>query len=207
METKKDSTTEEKILNSAEELFLEKGFALTSTTEIAKAAGCNHALVHYYFRTKEKLFQKIFENKLALLFNAFFAANDPHDSFEQKICKKVSAHFDILVANPKLPALILSDMVGHKERMRLAIDAMGSQPRRLLKQLEEELEAEIQQGKIRPIKAYDFLLNILSLNVFFFLSMPLFLHVMDINEEMKRNLLEHRKQEIVETLLRSLRPE
>jgi len=56
--------TEQQILQSAEELFLEKGFSNTSTTEIAKRAGCNQALVHYYFRTKENLFQQIFLSKL-----------------------------------------------------------------------------------------------------------------------------------------------
>ena len=51
---------EQAILRAAERLFLDKGFALTSTTEIAREAGCNQALVHYYFRTKENLFSKRF---------------------------------------------------------------------------------------------------------------------------------------------------
>ena len=52
----KDNNMEQQILQCAEELFLEKGFSLVSTTDIAKKAGCNQALVHYYFRTKENLF-------------------------------------------------------------------------------------------------------------------------------------------------------
>ena len=67
MNLPKDISTEQLILEAAEKLFLEKGFAMTSTTEIARVAGCNQALVHYYFRTKENLFQSIFENKFRML--------------------------------------------------------------------------------------------------------------------------------------------
>ena len=49
-----NNTTEKSILEAAERLFLEKGFALTSTTMIAKEVGCNQSLIHYYFRSKEK---------------------------------------------------------------------------------------------------------------------------------------------------------
>ena len=64
MEVKENPTMEIQILETAEKLFLEKGFASTSTTEIAREVGCNQALVHYYFRTKENLFNTIFEQKL-----------------------------------------------------------------------------------------------------------------------------------------------
>ena len=68
MEFKNNQSMESIILETAERLFLEKGFAMTSTTEIAKEVGCNQALVHYYYRTKENLFNVIFEQK----FNGFF---------------------------------------------------------------------------------------------------------------------------------------
>ena len=63
MENNIELSTEQLILKVAERLFLEKGFAMTSTTEIAKEVGCNQALIHYYFRTKDNLFNVIFENK------------------------------------------------------------------------------------------------------------------------------------------------
>lgn len=63
MNIKEDKSMEQLILEKAEELFLEKGFAATSTTMIARAVGCNQALVHYYFRTKDKLFNTVFETR------------------------------------------------------------------------------------------------------------------------------------------------
>jgi len=70
MAQEKDNSMEGEILKKAEKLFLEKGFAMTSTVEIAKAAGCNQALVHYYYRTKENLFRHIFAKKMELMIGA-----------------------------------------------------------------------------------------------------------------------------------------
>jgi TetR/AcrR family transcriptional regulator len=70
-EQTQENTFEQAILEAAEKLFLEKGFAMTSTTEIAREAGCNQALVHYYFRTKAKLFDSVFEKKAVCFFPPF----------------------------------------------------------------------------------------------------------------------------------------
>ena len=72
MDIKTEQSLEQTILEVAERLFLEKGFAMTSTTEIAKEVGCNQALVHYYFRTKDNLFNVIFEQKFKDFFHGLF---------------------------------------------------------------------------------------------------------------------------------------
>ena len=86
---------EQAILRAAERLFLDKGFALTSTTEIAREAGCNQALVHYYFRTKENLFEKIFEQKIRMLISNIFSIDREGGTFEEKLRRKIEAHFEI----------------------------------------------------------------------------------------------------------------
>ena len=70
-----EKSMEEAILETAERLFLENGYASTSTTQIAKEVGCNQALVHYYFRTKENLFNTIFEKKFKVFFQQIFDMN------------------------------------------------------------------------------------------------------------------------------------
>ena len=64
MGEKEDKNTEQAILKAAEEEFLKKGYALSKTTDIAKQAGVTHAMLHYYFRTKENLFEKVFSQKV-----------------------------------------------------------------------------------------------------------------------------------------------
>ena len=102
-----DTNLEQLILETAEKLFLDKGFAMTSTTEIAKKAGCNQALVHYYFRTKENLFQSIFERKIKLLISTFIEGVNPDMTFEERLKHKIESHFEMVRANPKLPFLVV----------------------------------------------------------------------------------------------------
>lgn len=201
-----ETNMESKILESAEKLFLDKGFSRTSTTEIARIAGCNHAMVHYYFRTKEKLFLKIFEQKILMFAKAFFNVDNSNDSFEEKLRKKIGAHFDILVKNPKIPMFILNELATSPERVSLVKNTFGQIPFTIFKNLETELNQEIKKGNIRPTTPQDLIMNILSLNIFLFASLPIFKEIMNIPEEEIDLYIAHRKEEIIETILRSLRP-
>lgn len=203
---------EQKILESAERLFLEKGYALTSTTEIAKEAGCNQALVHYYFRTKENLFQKIFENKIRLFASAFTAADEAGGSFEDKLQRKIEAHFDILKQNPKLPFLLLNELSTNPGRIINVKERIKALPQSVLAALENELKTEIEKGRIRPVSAVDLFINLVSLNIFTFSGVPLFAYLIDADAKNFQDrdkwnaFIEHRKKEIVTTLLHSLKP-
>lgn len=84
MEQTREQSMESIILETAERLFLDKGFALTSTTEIAREAGCNQALVHYYFRTKEQLFIRIFEEKIKIFGRGFLQHRRKTGNFPRK---------------------------------------------------------------------------------------------------------------------------
>ena len=119
MKHNKDNTTEQAILETAENLFLEKGFAMTSTTEIARIVGCNQALVHYYFRTKDRLFDTVFEKNANMFISAFLQKMDENISFEEKVRKKIEAHYDMLKANPKLPFLFFNELNTNPKRLNL----------------------------------------------------------------------------------------
>ena len=201
-----DLNMERKILDAAQELFLDKGFEKTSTTEIAKKAGCNQALVHYYFRTKENLFHKIFVEKFHMFGSAFLGVKKQDAGFIENLKNMISAHFDILAKMPKLPLLLLTDMIGNKERLKLLKDAIGAIPEKIFSTLGEGLDTEIAKGNIRPISAVDLMVNILSLNAFLFVSLPLFSEILEFDEEKKQKFIEHRKQEIIQTVISSIKP-
>ena len=80
--TETNHDMEQSILKVAEQLFLDKGFNRTSTTEIARVVGCNQTLIHYYFRTKENLFNRIFEKKLEQIIPQLFELS------QQKVSRK-----------------------------------------------------------------------------------------------------------------------
>ena len=106
-----DGSMEERILACAERLFLNKGYNLTSMTEIAREAGCTQALVHYYFRTKENLFSKIFEGKFHLFIDCIVRKEDENLPFEEIVAVRTSRLFDLMAANRRLPFVFLSEFI------------------------------------------------------------------------------------------------
>ena len=206
MKQNKDNTTEQVILETAENLFLEKGFAMTSTTEIARIVGCNQALVHYYFRTKDRLFDAVFEKNANRFVSAFLDPMEENIPFEEKIRKKAETHYDILKANPKLPFLFFNELYTNPERLSLLKEKIGDLPKSFLFQMDSELKAEIEKGTIRPMTAIDLMLTILSLNLVLFLASPVLKVITGLTETEFQNLVENRKRENITVILKSLRP-
>ena len=114
----KNEQLEAKILQTAEELFLEKGFDATSTTDIARKVGCNQALVHYYYRTKENLFFQIFSKKFNLLMSYINSGAQGADSLEQVIQRFIDFYFHILSSNRNLPFFMINELIMNPERRR-----------------------------------------------------------------------------------------
>ena len=106
-----EQTTEEKILEAASEVFTEKGFAGTRTRDIAEEAGINLALLNYYFRSKEKLFEQVMKVKMVLLFGQIVPIlTNEKTNLEEKIDLVSNKYFEILSKNPNLPLFVLSEM-------------------------------------------------------------------------------------------------
>ncbi len=203
---KDDQNMELKILESAEKLFLEQGFLKTTTGQIAQLAGCNQALVHYYYRTKEQLFERVYEQKIQLLFSNFIAEVEACDSFEESITRMVRMHFRFLKENPMLPSFLLNECLNNPlERMSALKAKLSVLIPTVKRRLEETLNREIAAGNIRPISVLDLLFSIISLNVMPFLVMPLFQTLSDSSSEEMQTLLAHREEETVNLILARLK--
>lgn len=207
MEINSEISMDKLILEAAEKLFLEKGFSLTSTTEIAKAVGCNQALVHYYFRTKDNLFNTIFENKFKVFFQEIFEMKNMAGlEFTDKIRLLIESHFNLLIDNPKMPSLILNEMSRKPEQIIILKDKLHSLPEKFFTELNKELQEAIVKGKVREINLFDLILNVLTMNLSMFILMPIIENVFSFNESQKEYMIHHRKVEIVDFILKSLRP-
>ena len=207
MKHEKDSTTEQRILEAAEKLFYEKGFAMTHTTDIAKEVGCNQALVHYYFRTKEKLFETFFEGKAKLFISAFLLARNERNSFEEKLKCKIEAHFEILRANPRLPFLLFNEISTNPIRVEAFKVKFGEMPKAVIESIRNELQQEITKGNIRQVNPTDLLLSIISLNAIMFIASPIIKIVTGASDKDYEKMVERRKGENVRIILQSLKPE
>jgi AcrR family transcriptional regulator len=206
MKAGKDTNTEQSILETAERLFLRKGYAMTSTTEIAREVGCNQALVHYYFRTKDKLFEAIFEKKVRLFVSTLLLVTNEEVSFEEKLRKRIEAHFEIIRANPRIPFLFFNELTTNPERLKAFIEKIREIPKSVIDKIGDELQSEIQKGNIRPMKTFDLIVTIVALNVALFISSPVIRAATGVSDEEFNEIVERRKKENVLIILRSLKP-
>ena len=207
MDIKNEQPLEQAILEVAERLFLEKGFAMTSTTEIAKEVGCNQALIHYYFRTKDNLFNTIFEQKFKIFFHGIFETKKLENlSFRDKLRNIIESHFELLRRNPRMPALILNESLRQPNHIKVLREKLHALPERLFYEFNEELQVEIKNGRIRDISLIDLVFSMFSLNATMFIMLPVLELLLDLNDEKKELMIQHRKSENVDFILNSLRP-
>jgi AcrR family transcriptional regulator len=206
MDIKSEQSMEQSILETAERLFLEKGFLLTSTTEIAKEVGCNQALVHYYFRTKDNLFNTIFETKFRLFFRHIFELGNLDElSFADKLKHIIESHFDMLRENSKLPLLIISEFSRRPAQVNVLKEKLQGLPQALLEKLNKQLETEITAGRIRQTTLMDLIITMVSLNISLFLLLPIASQIVTLNDSQLQFMIDHRREEHVKLILNSLR--
>jgi TetR/AcrR family transcriptional regulator len=116
--TENDKQTEEKIFEAATDVFVEKGMDGARMQDIATHAGINKALLHYYFRTKDQLFSKVFEKIAARMFSKFAPVFNENLSLENKIRFFFNAHISFMKDNPRLPGFILNEINRNPTRIK-----------------------------------------------------------------------------------------
>ena len=198
--------TEQKIIEAAQEEFMLKGFAGARTTAIAEKAGVTHAMFHYYFRTKEKIFEKIISQKLGLLASlikdSIVSGNYP---LEEKLRHIIDRHIDFIAENPELPGFLVREIFSDPERLPLVRSKIESFAPILLASLQSELDRGYNEGKYRKIDARMLLIDIISLNVFAFMTAPLVNVVLSGFMDDKENFRELRKKENFDTIMRKIK--
>ncbi|MDE6693338.1 MAG: TetR/AcrR family transcriptional regulator [Muribaculaceae bacterium] len=198
--------TEARILRAAEHEFLSKGFAGARTTAIAEAAGVTHAMLHYYFRTKEKLFDRIITAKMdSLKIMITKSLEDIDLPLEDMIGNFIDMHIDFIANNPELPRFLICDVFNDTGRFSVLTARIKELAPIILSRLQAKIDESAAQGKCRQLDARMLLLDILSLNVFPFLARPLVDTVLDGLMD-RKDFLVLRKEENFDTIMRKLRP-
>ena len=196
---------EQAILEAAEREFLAKGFDGARTTSIARAAGVTHAMLHYYFRTKENIFERILDEKIQAMGQSVLAAfGQPGLPLVERIRDGVERHFDFIAANPDLPRFIVNEVFSRPERY----DAMRSRIRgiadTLMRDLQKELNDSAEQGLTEPIDARMLLLDIISLNIFPFIAYPILEPILGDLTADREFFFRLRRQETIEAIMRRI---
>ena len=184
-------STEERIKEAARKLFTQKGFAATRTRDIAQEAGLNLALLNYYFRSKQKLFDLVMmENFRKFLAGMTVNFQDKTLSMEKRVEKIVTAYVDFLTEFPDLPLFILNEIQGNPSRLAAKVNEQVGPMR---SQFFKELMESKKEGKV-DLEPFHFVANLVGLTVFPFVSRPLLQRVTGVNDEQFNQLMQERKK-------------
>ena len=163
----KDNKKQKRILEVAEEEFLMKGFSGARTVEIAERAGVSHSMLHYYYKTKEQLFEHVMSEKLQRLKESVATVFMIEDiPAVELVVELVVRHFEFLRENPDLPRFIINEMIMRPEYAEM----MKREALPILKdavaRLQRKLDAAAKEGEVRTMEATTLLMDIVSVNLF-----------------------------------------
>lgn len=191
------NNTELAILYAAEEVFLEKGYNGSSTTKIAEKAGVTHAMLHYYFRSKEKIFLRILDKEVEAMISSVRSVMSPDAGLWETIEKAICRYFDFLDAHRRFPFLMLNVADNNPEMLekykRRVIVAVNTEMSRHAERVRKGMET----GEINEIDPFQLLYTVLSLSLSTFLSLPLLEKVLKLDEARVSVIIEERKKEIL----------
>ena len=189
---KADTSTEEKIKEAARTVFYKKGFAATRTRDIADEAGINLALLNYYFRSKQKLFDIIIVEALArFVQNVQVVLNAGNTSLEEKIEQLAAHYIDFIIEEPEIPTFILTEVRNNPKELLTKLPVKEVLVNSVFfKQYREAVE----QGRIMEPNPIHFLINLLGLVIFPFIAKPMLMEVNGFDTpEFNRLMLERKK--------------
>jgi AcrR family transcriptional regulator len=167
-----DQKTQELILEAARKVFIRDGFDGARMQDIANVAGINKALLHYYYKNKESLFNLVFEDAFAAFVPQIHAIFSGNGDAVEKLCKYVEAHIDLLLQKPDLPTFVIHEIHRDPDRFfnNLISKMPGPPP---FASFMGQLMQEMSEGKIREMDPRFVWMNVMAMTVFPFVAAPL----------------------------------
>jgi AcrR family transcriptional regulator len=199
---KEDISTEQKILDAAKQVFMENGLDGARMQDIADKAGINKALLHYYFRSKDKLFDMIFIEEARKFMPKVVEIMSSELPLFEKIEKFVGEYIDTLSKNPLLPIFILNEI---NRNPKDAMKKIWGNQRPPIDKVEEHVAKLVKKGEIKPIKGYELMINMVSLCIFPFMVRPMVQWVTKTNDEEFLKMMEQRKKHVAKFVIDSIR--
>jgi AcrR family transcriptional regulator len=170
--------------------------------EIANEAGINKALLHYYFRSKDLLFERIFFEEVKKFSPILKNAIDQEVDLYQKINNICEAYIMMSIENPFVPVFVIGEL---NKQPDLFIQKMFDGDLPDFPKLALEIKMEVDAGNIRPILPQHLIMNMMSMCVFPFLMKPMFIVGMKIDKDLFQNLMLQRIKEVPKFILESIK--
>lgn len=196
---------EEQILLVAKELFMQNGYEGVSTTQVAKAAGCNQALVHYYYRTKQNLFKIICQQEIQKMLKILADIPQEDISFENFIEKIIEAQIGFLKNNPDAPFFIIGELRHNSEVLKMMRELFSEFGKEIVGKIRMFVQMKQSKGELNDVSVEDLLIDIASLDVMSFVGQVLFTQILEMDSQTQEAFLERRKTHIKKLILSSIK--
>jgi len=201
--SEKDKTTEEKILEAARRIFVEKGMAGARMQQIADEAGINKSLLHYYYRSKDKLFLAVFRMAIRDFIPSIKDIIFSDVSVYEKLDLFINEYMDVLLSKPFVPMFILQEIQRDPERLFNVFLEAGIRPDYIMK----EFKRSIETGTIREINPTHLIINVLSLCIFPIAARPMMQRMFyDNDPEAYQQFLNERKAVVSDFVIHAIKP-
>lgn len=201
MTTEEQSTPENNILNAAKGIFQRKGMAAARMQEIADEAGINKSMLHYYYRSKQLLFEAVFKSAFSTLAPQLNEIINADNSLFDKIINFTQNYITFIVKHPYLPNFIIQELNRNPEFAR----KLFSEKMPNIDKFRKQIENDVKNGLIKPIKAEQLFINILALNVFPFVGAPLIKGFLNIDDKDFLKLMHERKIEVSDFIINAIK--
>lgn len=202
MARKKNDNTEHQILEAAKKVFQIKGMDGARMQEIADEAGINKAMLHYYYRSKQLLFEAVFSNAFAMMAPLLNQILNDDSPIEEKIRSFTHEHLSFMMEYPYLPKFIIQE-VNRNPDFVTSMKAKPGFPN--LEKFKIQVAHEVEVGILKPIAGEQLFINILALNIFPIIANPLIKAFIHVDDEAYTQLLESRKTEVANFIINSIK--
>jgi AcrR family transcriptional regulator len=202
MKEKIQDPRETQILNAAKKVFQKKGMDGARMQEIADEAGINKALLHYYYRSKQQLFEAVFKFAFNLLAPQLNQILNDDSSIENKIRNFTSDYIDFIIKQPYLPSFIIHEI---NRNPQFIIQLQNNPAFPNLEKFKQQVAHEIEMGILQPVSGEQLFVNILSLSIFPFVASPLIKVILKLNNEQFQILMNERKMEVADFIIGSIK--
>lgn len=197
----KDSNTEQHLKDTARRLFLKEGKMLATTQDIADAAGVNRSLLHYYFRSRDQLFDIVFQEALTQLRIRIHEVIGSKLVFKKKIEGLIEVFYEELTALPYLETFIALQLNQEPERYQeMFIHLPGGKER--LKNFLKEIQQEMEKGTIPEMKPINYFINLFALMAYPYVARPIYKNMFSLSDSAYDKLLPERKSIIMSMLFK-----
>lgn len=204
MTSSKDNTTEQKILEAAEEIFHEKGYDGARMQEIADKATINKGLLHYYFKSKDLLFEAIFNAALRRMVTNLNSILLMENSLEEKIDLIIDAYMNMLARNSALPRFVINEL--NKDPDKFINKFLNENVKNVFSSFIASVQKEVDAGKIKPIDPRQLFMNIISMIIFPYVGRPMIQVIVGLENKEFYSLMNERRELIKTFIKQALRP-